>query len=182
MGKFEDLTGETFGRLTVISRAPNNKHGGAMWNCKCSCKDETIITVSTCNLKSGHTQSCGCLSIEKLVERSTTHGKTHDKIYNIWQNIIKRCTNPNCPTYKHYGGRGIKICERWLTFENFYEDVSKLPHFGEEGYTLDRINNAEIMNCQMFVGQTKRRKIATNAQISALNIKGRKCALPKPPN
>lgn len=136
-----DLTGNTYGRLTVISRAGKDKHGNYLWNCKCSCKSGKIITVRAASLKSGKTQSCGCLHKEKMLEAVTTHGKTHDKIYGVWKSINKRCNNPNCKDYPNYGGRGITVCERWLVFENFYEDVSKLPHFGEKGYSLDRINN-----------------------------------------
>ena len=71
-----------------------------------------------------------------------THGLSDSKIYRAYKDMINRCCNPNTKAYHNYGGRGIKVCERWLnSFENFYEDVSKLEHFGEAGYTLDRINN-----------------------------------------
>ena len=136
MGKFQDLTGMTFGRLTVIERAPNIGNLTA-WLCRCECGKEIIVTAG--DLKRKHTTSCGCGSVEKLIERSTTHGMTHTKIYRKWGNMIDRCENPNCKMYPYYGGRGIKVCERWHKFENFYEDVSKLEHFGEKGYSLDRI-------------------------------------------
>lgn len=70
-----------------------------------------------------------------------THGLSKTKIYSVWKDIKNRCLRPNRRGYENYGGRGIEICERWLDFQNFYEDVSKLEHFGEPGYTLDRIDN-----------------------------------------
>ena len=135
MGKFEDLTGMTFGRLTVIERAPNIGKDTA-WRCKCSCGNECIVRSDV--LKRGQ-PTCGCGKLEKLIERSKTHGMSHTKIYKTWSYMLQRCYNPKRPDFDLYGGRGIKVCERWHTFENFYEDVSKLEHFGEEGYTLDRI-------------------------------------------
>jgi len=139
MGKFKDLTGLKFGRLTVVERADNDKHGYACWCCRCDCGNE--VTVIGNDLKRGHSTSCGCLKKEKLIKRSTTHGMKHTKIFNKWIKIKSRCLNPNCKDYPNYGGRGIEICERWLDFQNFYDDVSQLEHFGEENYTLDRIDN-----------------------------------------
>lgn len=141
MAKFEDLTGRTFGRLTVISRAPNQGKK-TMWNCRCNCKDETIITVAANSLKRGRTQSCGCLARELLAQRSTTHGKSKERIYHTWCDIKDRCNNPNRPAYKTYGARGITVAPEWENdFDAFYNYVSKLPHFGEKGYSLDRIDN-----------------------------------------
>ena len=71
-----------------------------------------------------------------------THGMEGTKIYYIWQAMKKRCGNPNCENYRNYGGRGIAVCDEWKNnFQAFYDYVSQLPHFGEEGYSLDRINN-----------------------------------------
>ena len=134
MGKFQDLTGMTFGRLTVIERA-ENKNGHIAWRCKCSCGNECIVF--GVNLKNGNTQSCGCLMREKF----TKHGMCHTLIYHIWSSMLDRCENPNSKQHDNYGGRGIKFCDRWHEFQNFYDDVSVLPHFGEKGYTLDRIEN-----------------------------------------
>ena len=129
MSKLIDLTGMTFGQLTVIERAPNIGNMTA-WRCRCTCGNECIVRAS--NLKRGQ-KTCGCGQSRK------THGMSRTKIYNNWKRMIERCENPNHNSFDGYGGRGIKVCERWHTFENFYEDVSKLEHFGEKGYTLDRI-------------------------------------------
>ena len=135
MGKFIDLTGQTFGRLTVLQRAGKAKDGHIRWLCRCSCGNEVVV--SSRNLKHGYTQSCGCL----YRETHTKHGMHHTSIYGTWQGMKDRCENPNCPSFNNYGGRGIKVCPQWHDFLNFYNDVSKLPHFGEKGYTLDRIDN-----------------------------------------
>lgn len=134
MGRFEDLTGQKFGRLTVIGRA-ENKGSQTYWKCKCDCGNE--CTVNAYCLKKGFTKSCCCFRKDFLI----VHGMYDTKIYKTWENINSRCNNPNTPEYPNYGGRGIRICDEWKNFQDFYNYVSKLPHFGEEGYSLDRIDN-----------------------------------------
>ena len=136
MSRLKDLIGQKFGRLTVLERAKNDKQGRARWKCRCTCGN--ICIVRSTNLLSDHSASCGCL--HKGVNQK--HGMRHTKIYNVWFNIKRRCFNPNNPRYKDYGGRGITICAEWENdFLAFYNYVSKLEHYGEEGYTLDRIDN-----------------------------------------
>ena len=136
---FRDLTGRQFGKLKVLEKAYSKalKSGGyeQFYKCQCECGNITIVRGG--NLRNGATASCGC----GIKEAATTHGMSKSAIYRTWGNIKDRCNNPNCKNYFNYGGRGIKICDRWINFENFYEDVSKLPHFGEKGYSLDRIDN-----------------------------------------
>lgn len=138
MGRFIDLTGQRFGRLTVIERAPNNGRR-TMWLCKCDCGNEKIIRQE--DLHSGKTVSCGCY----LHERITKHGLCESSTYSTWAEMKDRCYNPNNPGYYRYGGRidkPITVYESWRNdFEAFYSYVSKLPHFEEEGYTLNRIDN-----------------------------------------
>lgn len=132
----KDLSGQRFGRLTVIKRVENDKPYGSKWLCKCDCGNE--ITVLSNNLQRGNTRSCGCLR----EELRTKHDKWGTKVYKTWDNMRSRCLNPNATGYKNWGGRGIKICEEWVhSFDNFYNYVSKLPHFGEQGRSFDRINN-----------------------------------------
>lgn len=120
MGQFEDLTGRVFDRLTVIERA-ENKNDRVYWKCKCCCDDKTICIVSRAELKRGSTRSCGCLQSELSSIRSTTHGKTGSRIYNIWIKMKMRCLNPNDHAYKGYGGRGIVVFKDWVeSFESFY--------------------------------------------------------------
>lgn len=133
-----DLTGQRFGRLTVLKRA-GSKNRQSAWLCKCDCGTEKVITSS--NLKT-NTISCGCYQKEVAKESNTIHGKAHTALAYVWNSMKQRCFNPNNKAYKNYGGRGITVCAEWKTsFQSFCDYVSALPHFGEKGYTLDRINN-----------------------------------------
>lgn len=142
MPKAEDLTGQKFGRLTVKEFYGKSRGGKRLWLCECDCGN--IKTVPTYDLKSGKVVSCGCYWKERLVECNTTHNMsiTHKKLYYEHYNMIKRCHDEKCKNYTNYGARGIKVCDRWREdIHNFYDDVSVLPHFEEEGYSLDRIDN-----------------------------------------
>ena len=146
MKKLIDLSGQKFGKLTVLRRAedyiqPCGKRR-TRWLCRCSCENKTEVVVCGTDLKSGNTQSCGCLRKEN---HYTPHGKYKTSLYKTWKGIKTRCYNPKFKQYKNYGGRAgnpITVCDKWRNnFLSFYEDVSKLPHFGEKGYTLERVNN-----------------------------------------
>jgi len=148
MGNFIDLRGHIFKRLTALRRVENNKQGKAVWRCICSCG--ILSEVSAANLRSGDTKSCGCLNRDMdrtlLKEIKTTHGMSRTKIYGVWTGMIQRCTNQKDTSYKNYGGRGIKVCERWLTFENFLADMGAPG----EGMTIERLDNEKgysLENC-----------------------------------
>jgi hypothetical protein len=137
-----DLTGQRFGRLTVIARAENSEtRRGARWLCGCECGKTKIIPGN--ELRRGLIRSCTCLQKEVagLHARNLTysHGRRKSSIYNIWAAMLQRCMNPNNRGYGNYGGRGIKVCKRWLRFENFLTDMGERP----TGMTLDRRNNNE---------------------------------------
>lgn len=133
-----DLTDSVFGELTVIKRVANGNSNDVRWLCQCSCGNQT--EVSSVNLKNGHVKSCGCL--KKLHPNNKIHGGSENWLYRTWSNMKTRCYNPNSKDYHNYHDRGISVCIEWLnSFEAFRECVSKLPHYGEEGYTLDRIDN-----------------------------------------
>ena len=136
MGKMLDLLGRRFGRLTVLERYGVDKWRRIKWRCRCDCGNE-VMTLG-CNLKNGHTKSCGCLQKDRASESSTIHGMYGTRVYKTWNTMIQRCTNTKTINYKYYGGRGVKVCYRWLeSFEDFYKDMGDRP----EGLTLDRINN-----------------------------------------
>ena len=132
-----DLAGQKFGRLTVLEMMEKKtSSGGAMWRCKCEC--ENIVVVSSSNLQSDHTKSCGCLVKETIGALNKTHGQSTTKIYRVWQDMLNRCRNLNRPAYKEYGGRGISVCERWKTsFEMFCQDMGNRP----KDLTLERVDN-----------------------------------------
>lgn len=132
-----DLTKKQFGRLTVLERAKNVKPGKTKWKCRCSCGN--IATISASHLKSGHTISCGCFKKEVLSKRNFTHGLCDSPEYRAWNGITARCYNPSEPVFKHYGGRGIKVCGEWRhNFMAFYNHVGKRP---SPKHSIDRIDN-----------------------------------------
>lgn len=148
----EDLTGQRFGRLTVIRIARRNKYKKILWECLCECGNKTEVISS--QLKNGQTKSCGCLKRELTSERKTIHGLSHSKIRSIWKNMISRCENPKRKQYKDYGGRGITVCEEWHDLQTFAE-WAYTNGFDENAEhhqcTLDRIDvngNYEPSNCR----------------------------------
>jgi hypothetical protein len=156
--KIIDLTGQKFGRLTVVRRDGSNKHKKAIWFCKCDCGNEKRVT--TGNLKSGGVRSCGCLQIEIR----TRHSKSDTLEYYIWSQMIQRCENPKNKHYKDYGQRGISVCERWHNFKNFYADMGDKP---SPKLSLDRIDvngNYEPSNCKWStpLEQTLNRRVNKN--------------------
>lgn len=126
--------GQKFGRLTVVARA-TSKPRRARVVCACDCG--TVKDYLSKNLRSGVTRSCGCLNQEVRIKTSHRHGKWGTPVYWVWHGMVQRCTNPNSQTYSYYGGRGISVCERWLTFEHFYSDMGDPP----PGLTIERIDN-----------------------------------------
>lgn len=138
-----NLTGLRFGRLKVLSRVPvNNKYGIAQWVCHCDC-GKSIVAISN-SLRTGNTQSCGCLRRMTNI----THGMFGSAEWSAWHSMRQRCKNPNTRQYQNYGARGIKVCERWQKFENFYADIGPRP---SDNHSLERIdNNADYYpeNCK----------------------------------
>lgn len=138
MNKVLDLTGQKYGQLTVLERA-ENRNGRVHFKCICDCGN--ICVIMSKHLISGHTKSCGCLSRFKASVRKSIHKMTNTKIYGVWCGIKRRCFNSNCSQYHNYGGRGITIYPAWIDdFQSFYDYVSTLEHFNEQGYSIDRIN------------------------------------------
>ena len=161
MSALKDLTGQRFGRLVVVERAENNMHRKKCWKCRCDCGSEHVIEESS--LRSGATKSCGCIRVESLINRSTVHGKAKSRLYNVWKDMKRRCTNPNDCAYKRYGGRGINICNEWLhEFQAFY-DWAMANGYDENApkgqCTIDRIDNDKGYspdNCRWVDMKTQR--------------------------
>ncbi len=130
-----DLTGRTFGRLQVIRR-DSSVSRKARWLCRCSCGTERIFYGD--NLLRLRSKSCGCLRDELASNMSRTHGLSDLPEHRVWQGMRYRCRNKNSPSYKDYGERGIYICERWDSFENFFSDMGQRP---SPTHTIERINN-----------------------------------------
>lgn len=145
-----DLKGKVFGRLKVLfSEKTSNSRRSIVWNCICDCGKETIATGS--DLRSGHTRSCGCLQLDSLRESNTVHGHTiggdQSRTYVSWASMHTRCRNKKSTNFKHYGGRGISVCEQWFSFEEFLQDMGERP----PEKSIDRIDvngNYEKDNCR----------------------------------
>ena len=132
-----DLTGIVFGRLTVIECAGSDPHRESLWRCKCACGKETVVTRS--NLRNGNTISCGCYGRLRKSEANRTHGGTGSRLYRIWKAMHTRCYNPNFKMYRYYGGRGIRICDEWISDFQAFRDWA-VSHGYKEDLTIDRIN------------------------------------------
>lgn len=147
MGKFIDLTGRRFGRLTVIERTKSTNKN-AKWLCQCD--DGNYVSVFGTDLKSGKTQSCGCIHSEQLEQRNYKHGLSDSKLCDVWRSMKERCYNPRVDQYKDYGGRGIIVCPEWCNeFQAFYDWAMENGY--KEGLTIDRKDNNgnyEPSNCR----------------------------------
>lgn len=132
-----DLTGQRFGRLAVLQKdKPKNKR--TIWLCKCDCGNE--VFVEAYNLKTGHTQSCGCLQKEATSLANTTHGMRNTRLYRIWICMHNRCYRKSYHAYNHYGGRGITICAEWLhDFQAFHDWAIENGY--NDSLSIDRIDN-----------------------------------------
>lgn len=168
-----DLTGRRFGRLVVLSQDLSSRYAmkpQRYWVCLCDCGNQR--TIEGGSLKAGHSQSCGCLRKEVVSQRmagvqnglihghAPTRTKPQSPTYCSWRAMWVRCTNPNDRYYHLYGGRGIKVCDRWKDFLNFLADLGERP----EGCTLDRVNNDlgyEPSNCRWAnpTQQTQNRRV-----------------------
>lgn len=139
MGKFIDILGQKFGRLTAVKRLQNNKKKNAVWLCACECGGNAEATGYS--LRNGHTKSCGCLRTEMIVaeaKKNSTHGLSGHPAYHIWGEMMRRCIDEDHPRYDSYGGRGIGVCDRWKILQNYIDDMWPRPG---PGYSVDRIDN-----------------------------------------
>jgi len=170
--EFKELTGNVFGRLTVVSRGPNTKEKCAQFYCLCSCGNEKLIRSRS--LLSGKTVSCGCHNSDKtkifnsLTKR--THGhKANGGItpeYQAWTSMIDRTTNPNCTNFHRYGGRGISVCDRWRnSFEDFFADMGNRPSIKHSLDRKDYNGNYEPSNCRWATRKEQSRNLHNNVRV-----------------
>ena len=159
MGKVaENLTGQTYNRLTALRRVA--VRGKFYWLCRCTCGNDTYT--DTTKLKSGAVKSCGCKrkeSARRVVHGGAKRGE-HSGAYKTWCSLKQRCLNPRNRDYKNYGARGITVCEHWLKFENFLADMGERP---SGKHTIERKNNDRgynPKNCEWMLraGQNNNRR------------------------
>jgi hypothetical protein len=136
-----DLTGKTYGRLTALSRTGTSLDRRTLWLCRCACGNETEVTGK--DLRTGHTQSCGCILVETVVRRGGAHGKSGTRLYRIWSQMFIRCGKP--PTYTH-----VRVLYRdWEDFLMF--EAWALNNGYRDDLTLDRkdtLGGYEPANCR----------------------------------
>jgi hypothetical protein len=135
-----NLKGQKIARLTVLERVPNDRFNRACWLCRCDCGRELVVATNA--LRTGNTRSCGCLMRDRAAQictwRNTSHGESGSPEHVAWLAMKERVRNPNHRQFHNYGGRGIKVCDRWLnSYENFLADVGRKP---TRKHTLDRID------------------------------------------
>ena len=168
IGRINDMSNLKFNRLTVLS-FNGRINGHSYWECLCDCGNKTIV--EGYNIRNGITKSCGCYAVERLKQRGKyavlpdmkTHGLSNSKLYAVWSTMKARCLNKNNHAYSRYGGRGIKVCDRWLhSFENFFADMSGSY---KDGLTLERKNvngNYEYENCKWATYKEQARNTRSN--------------------
>lgn len=127
------MTGQQVGKLTVVSRA-GTRSSSALWACHCQCGGQVLRTLQSLqrSISRGFEASCGCSN------RRKSHLQSSSRTYQTWANMLQRCSNPKTPTYKHYGGRGILVCERWRSFTNFLQDMGLKP---TQKHGIERLDN-----------------------------------------
>jgi hypothetical protein len=165
MSKLIDLTNQKFNKLLVIKYL-GRKNNHSAYECKCDCGN-IIIAISN-NLKRNHTKSCGCYNIEKIKERSTTHNLRMHPLYISWCGMKNRCYNKKHNRYKNYGGKGIIVCDEWISdFYSFYKwGIGK---GWENGKSIDRIDNSKNYspdNCKFSTPKEQCRNRTCNVKLT----------------
>jgi hypothetical protein len=163
---YEDLTGKTFGRLRVLTRY-GSRQKQPLWECECECRAKVYAVGSS--LRNGYTTSCGCKRRE-FGRAKRTHGMEQTPEYRSWLHMKGRCLNPTDDDFPKYGGRGIRVCDRWQrSFVDFLEDMGQRP---STRHSLDRINNDghyEPGNCRWA---TKHQQNRNKRNVRLFNIGG----------
>lgn len=179
--------GLKFGRLLAVSETEpkprKDRPNSAIRRMTCRCDCGNVVTVLVPDLKSGNTSSCGCYKIEATKVANSTHGmsisvsrgRKATTEYQIWRGMKGRCELPKHASYKYYGARGIKVCDRWSSsFENFFADMGPRP---SAKHSLDRIHNDgdyEPDNCRWATGKVQFRNQRISPEFIAHMQMGRR--------
>lgn len=165
----QDLQGKQFGRLTVLEYACTNKHGKAMWSCRCECGRETIV--SGCHLVNSHTTSCGCWHDEAASKRLKTHGMRNTRLYRLWLGMKSRC-DYDYKNNSRYHGRGIKVCDEWRDFTAFHDWA--MANGYQDGLSIERADvdgNYCPENCRWITRKEQANNKSTSVFVEAFGQK-----------
>lgn len=164
MGRFKDLTGQVFGRLTVLRYITEVSEDNSMWLCLCTCGRKTSSSTNQL-LRKGRTFCNYCRGEFDIPPHTYNPFQVETRTFSIWRGMLKRCITTDNPAYKHYGGRGIKVCDRWHIYECFLEDMGECP----EGMSIDRIDvngHYEPGNCRWATSETQNNNKRNNTYIT----------------
>lgn len=184
MPALHDITGLRFGRLVVVAFYSKSWRS-PFWLCQCDCGNQVVVNAAS--LKRGHTRSCKCLNLEAHTKHGqSTRVRGRSGAYVSWIMMLQRCTNPNSPDFKAYGGRGISVCPRWRSFDNFFADLGPRP----PRWSIERLDvdgNYEPGNCKwipmndQWKNQRKRRPSTVETQASMQAARRPPHTAPQPP-
>lgn len=171
MGVPKDYTGQVFGRLTAVQMMGHAGKGRA-WLFVCACGGACVKAISDVakDAKNGRTPSCGCLFHEHRQQAGLHHGYSYHPLYHIWVGMRQRCRDAKLRNFDNYGGRGIKVCERWESCQNFFDDM--LPTW-KPGLTLDRIDtngDYEPGNCRWATMKEQQRNKRNNRIVQGTTV------------
>lgn len=167
--EFKDLTNVKTGKLTVLHRTTKSKHGTWKWMCQCDCGKYTEVFAHHLSANGKQTKSCGCLKHQSI---NKTHGLRSHPMYSVWRAMKYRCCNEKAHNYKDYGGRGIKVCDRWLnSFANFYEDMKDGYVKGEVMLDRKEVNKGyEPSNCRWlsYIGSANNKRTSKYLSLNGI--------------
>lgn len=167
--KHVELSGLKIGRWSVLRQA-TSRQGVTMWACRCDCGTERVISRTNLLDRRNKVKSCGCWRRERITLANFRHGMSDSSTYGSWSSMRTRCLNPNVREFRHWGGRGITVCDQWTDFANFHEDMGDRP----EGTTLDRIDvngGYEPGNCRWADTVTQAHNKRAALKVSADDVR-----------
>lgn len=175
----KDISGQRFGRLVALGPVGFRSGNGRRvleWLCLCDCGEQRLS--HQCVLKNGRVQSCGCMRREAALyasQQGMTHGATRSPEWRSWQSMLQRCENPKNTSYASYGGRGIRVCNRWKKFENFRDDMGNRPSLKHSIDRIDVNGNYEPGNCRWATPSEQGLHLRRNVIVEAFDRKGALC-------